>query len=180
MSLELIAPTQDRIRKAVHVEKPSFDQKTKRDAWRIVGVAETMWKRGQLSEECWEAFQRFERDYDRADRVSSAIAKYGERAGAGGTPVSQLATEVICPEDIKAAAVRRVEEAMDEIGHRPTVCVLVTMITKETTLEDLGRRFGGWKNAPQARAAAVTMIQQGCYRLAQFYGFANPRDRPAA
>lgn len=180
MSLEFIAPTQDRLRKAPHVERPSLDQKTKRDAWRIVGIAETMWKRGQLSDDCWQAFQRFERDYDRADRVSSAIAKYGERAGAGRTPVSQLATEVICPEDLKTAATQRIEQAMEAVGHVPTIAVLITMITKETTLEDIGRKFGGWKNAPQARAAAVTMVQQGCYRLAQFYGFARSRDRPAA
>lgn len=181
MSISLdLAPTTERLRKAVHVEKPSQDQKTKRDAWRIVGVVETMYKRGQLSDECWEAFQRFERDVDRADRVSSAIAKYGERAGIGGTPVSQLAADVFCPEDLKVAAVRRVEEAMEAIGHVPTVAALMTVILKETTLEKLGRQFFGWKDAKQARAAAVTALQHGCYSLAQFYGFARARDRPAA
>jgi hypothetical protein len=178
MSLDVIAPTPERLSKAVYVEKPAKDQKTKRDAWRIVSPVETMYKRGQLSEECWQAYQRFERDLDRADRVTSAIAKYGERAGAGGTPVSQLATEVICPEDIKIAAIQRVEEAMEAIGHTPTIAALKTAILKETTLEEIGRKFGGWRNKAQACAAAVTMIQHGCYRLAVHYGYLRKPGRP--
>lgn len=178
MSLDYVAPTPERLKKAPHVERPMKDQKTKRDAWRIVSPVETMYKRGQLSEECWQAFQRFERDLDRADRVTSAVAKYGDRAATGGTPVSQLATEVICPEDIKTAAVRRVEEAIGAIGHVPTIAALKTVSLKETTLEEIGRKFGGWKNKPQATAAAVTMIQQGCYRLAVHYGYFRQSGRP--
>src|SRR5690606_16530652 len=108
---------------------------------------------------------------------SSPVAKYGERAGCGGTPASQLATNVICPEDIKTAAVRRVEEAMEAIGHIPTIAALKTVITRETTLEEIGRKFGGWRNKAQACAAAVTMIQHGCYRLAVHYGYFRPFDR---
>lgn len=173
-----IAPTPERLKKAPHVERPSINQRTKREAWRIVSPVETMYKRGQLNEECWHAFQRYERDVDRAYRYASIISRYGERAGARGTPVSQLTAEVICPEELRADAIRRVVEAEEAIGSKVMVCALKTLILKETTLEEIGRKFGGWKNKPQAIACAVTLIQQGTYKLAIHYGYLRERSKP--
>jgi hypothetical protein len=63
---------------------------------------------------------------------------------------------------------QKYREACELLGFRPGFIVLAT-VCDEVEFEIAGRKLG-FENDPQARAAAVTLLQDGLYRLANLWG----------
>jgi len=59
-------------------------------------------------------------------------------------------------------------EACDLLGHRAGV-IVDNVVCGETTIFDAGYAMG-WKNRPQAEAAAIEMLREAGYRLARSWG----------
>jgi hypothetical protein len=63
---------------------------------------------------------------------------------------------------------QKYREACEMLGFRPGYIVLA-VVCEEIEFELAGRKLG-FENDPQARAAAVTLLQDGLYRLANLWG----------
>lgn len=170
-----MSPTRERIAKAHgHIDKPQVDQKTKRDAWRLISVVEGMLRRGWLSEEQKIAFERFATDFTKAEHVRSMICGYGQHIPStrdeDGTPWDPL--------DHKIAAHKRAMAAMEAVSYPRIVDALKHVVTEETTLEKIGRQFAMETNKNAAIAAGKQMLQIGTYALLKHYERLNYRRDP--
>lgn len=63
---------------------------------------------------------------------------------------------------------QKYREACNEMGPRPAKAVEY-LVGAEFEFEKVGRMFG-YNNDPQARAVAMTLLQDGLYRLAHLWG----------
>ncbi len=176
--MSLLGPTVERLRRAPDFDVPVVDEKRRRPAFRIVDVVETMFRDGKIREEQVNAFRQFERDYNEASKSSVLLCRYGERASGGGTPLSQLASDLLCPEERRADAFRRASDAAKAVCEPRSVEVLVKLVTEQPTLEQLGRSVLMILNKPQATAAAMRTVQTATWHLAQHYGYITDRLRP--
>lgn len=149
------------------------------EAWRVVPIVEHMARRGQLTEEDCRAAERFYRDFILGNRVSGLVSRYGERAGTGGTPISQReGGEIAAPEELRSHFHSRFIDACSAVNHQPTVLWMVRIIceqlmaaeTRVPTLADAGRQYMGYKDAKQAQAVGATLLKTGLERLSKFYG----------
>lgn len=163
-------PTAQRLRHhSGMIDAPERTQRTARLAYRLVSPVETLFRTGEISEDQWNAYCRFERDYSKSHKVHSLIAQYGARQGPSGTPASQMAADLLAPEDIRLDASRRIIRAVDAIAHPPTVGILVHLVANEATLHSAGLIFTAYSQRQAATAAAKALVQSGLYRLAAHY-----------
>lgn len=164
--MDIIAPTPERLAKHAEWETPRSDTRTKRSHHRIISVVEGMHRRGWVWDEQFQAFQRFERDLNKADRVRLPMCQYGRPfycADSSDNPWGPL--------DDKMAAVFRVREASAAIGHPNMVRAVSIAATQECTLESIGRTVAEERNKTAAIAAGKLLMQLGTYRLAVHYQF---------
>lgn len=176
--MSLVGPTAERLRRAPDFDVPLVDEKRRRPAFRIVDVIETMFRVGKIRAEQVNAFRQFERDYTEANRGGSLLSRYGERASGGGTPITQLASDLLCPEERRADAYRRVSDAAQAVAEPRCVEMLIAVVTKQSTLEDLGRDILMIGNKSQAVAVASRTLQMATWHLAQHYGYLDSHPRP--
>lgn len=154
------------------------DDKRRRQTFRIVDVVETMFRDGKIRQEQINSFRQFERDYTTAVKSSVLLARYGERASGGGTPLSQLASDLLCPEERRADAYRKASDAAKAVCEPSSVEILIKLVTEQPTLEQLGRNVLMVPNKSQAIAAAARTIQTATWHLAQHYGYLDSHPRP--
>jgi len=176
MSLN-VGPTPERVAKATGVDVPIVDQTRRRQAFRMVDVIEAMSRDGRLRQEGVAAFRKFERALATANASGVLLSRYGAEAGGSGTPLSQLATDLLCPEERRAEAVSDVHFAVLAVGEPRTVEVLLAIATQEASLEQMGRRILLIGNKTAAIAAAARTVQMGTYALALHYGYVQPPAR---
>lgn len=170
---EMIPPTRERLRHVTtDVEPPVLDQKRARKAWRIVPIHDTMRGSGDIDADQHRAFARFEREWDTAHRMPSGVAKYG-RSATNGTPVSQMLQEAM--ERVEFCEVRRtnaaarVRDALRAIPTKRCREALLMAVTMDTDLVHIGRQVTRYLNRDQARAAAVTLLQEAMVSLHVHY-----------
>lgn len=168
--MTMLGPTPERLRRAQSFDLPGVDQKRRVHSFRLVDPIETMTRDGRLNDEQAHAFRRFEKDYTDAQKSSALLSRYGERASGGGTPLSQLANDLLCPEERRADAFRKAHEAAIAVGEPRSVEALIMIVTSASTLADVGRQVLRVKNRGQAVAAAAVTLQIATYKLAEHYG----------
>ena len=184
------APTPERLAKmGTEIERYIVKIQANRDAeaevWRIVPVAEQMLRRGQITELELRAGQIFYRDFMESVRVSKLTSKYGERAGVGGTPISQMInTSEMSEEDRRIYYHQRVGEAMMAIGDYEAtlwvlkiICEIPDANGKPRKLSDAGKEFMGYKSPQQATAAGATLIKTGLRALVRHYDLNDEKPR---
>lgn len=176
MSLN-VGPTPERVAKATGVDVPIVDNKRRRQAFRMVDVIESMHRQGRLREEGVAAFRKFERDLATAYASSPLLSRYGEQTGGRGTPLSQLTSDILCPEERRADAINDVHCAAVAVGEPRTVESLLAIATREVSLELIGRTILLVGNKTAAIAAAGRTVQIGTYSLAMHYGYVQPPAR---
>lgn len=170
-----ITPTPYRLAKHHgDIDAPEISQTTRRYAYRLVGVVESMWRRDWIRKEQYDAFCKFERDLERANRPPGCTAAYDV------SEVADLPDNDWGPLDRKIDAQRRVENALVAIGHPETAEAVRACATSNLNLEQIGRKFSAEKNKTAALAAGKQLVQIGLYRLAVHYGFVQSRDSPVA
>ena len=178
------APTPERLREIetaieIYATTVAAGRDLAREAWRVVPVVEHMQRRGQLTDTDTRAAETFYRDFVLGHRIGGLTSRYGERAGTGGTPLSQLASSAgTTPDETRAEYHRAFIDACRAINHMPTVEWMVRIICeqllaaepKPPTLADAGRAYMGYRDAKQAQAVGATLIKTGLERLALHYG----------
>lgn len=171
----LQTPTTERLRhgRHMHVDAPLVDQRVERRAWRLVNVVEIMHRKGKIDDRRWSAWERFERDWNRASIAPSIIAKYGERAGVGGTPVSQMTAEALSKagamDDWRMAAIDRVSGALLATTLPRIQRAMVMVVSEECNLEQIGRAICSLRSREQCIAVAGAAIEDGLWLIYQYY-----------
>lgn len=171
----MIGPTNLRLRHASgsEVVPPIVDRQVVRRAWRIVGPVETMLKQGKITKRCWRAWDVFETDWNAAMIQPALIARYGERAGAGGTPPSQMTFYAMdkaeTRDERRSASVGRVERALDAVRVPQLKTVLLALASTDSGLEEIGRAVSRYADRGKAITAAVMSIEYALELLAQHY-----------
>lgn len=110
----------------------------------------------------------------------SALRKYGHHwyhGGLQGTVSSMDLNRVFASDPLSMSGMAKSEgqayhrqqyrEARSEIGNR--AIVVDRIVCAEITLEDAGYQIG-WRNRPQAVAAATEILRDAGYRLARLWG----------
>ena len=132
-----------------------------------------MRKEGKLTDERFEAWERFERDWIRTELGNSIVAKYGERAGTGGTPVSQLrelaGARAWAVAELRSHAIKRVIAALNHIGVPRMQWALMMAAGQECNLEMIGARISRYTDRGKQIAVAATAIEDGLWLLHTHY-----------
>jgi hypothetical protein len=171
----MIAPTRERLRHAQGstIDEPVVDQKIARQAWRIVGVVEAMHRAGKLDDRRWEAWERFERDWDRAAIQPSIIARYGERAGTGRVPVSQMTADAVRGVEVndlrRSDAIERVQDGLLSLKLPRLQQAIVMAASEQCNLEMIGARIARHKSPKVRQAIAGVAIEDGLWLLHTYY-----------
>ena len=173
----LLGPTRERLGKCGDFDIPITDAKRRRQAFRIVGVVETMWRAGSLPDRSMTAFKAFEKDLSIAHGSRGLLSRYGDDVTGIGTPLTQQVSDLLAAEH-RSEAHRSLAGALKAIGEPRTVETLLALATKDVKLEDIGRAILLIGNRQQAVAAARRTVQCGTYNLAEHYGTADERINP--
>ena len=148
-------------------------------AYRVTGPIAKMFQDGRISQSEQQAAELFYRDYIVGNSASGLTMKYGERMGAGGTPLAQQAnTDRLSPEERRTFHHNRFHSACRYIGHKSTSYWLTAIVCeiavgdeiKPPSLEDVGRAVMGYDCRKRAQASGATLIKSGLERLTDFYG----------
>lgn len=172
---ETIGPTMERLRKAEPsmIVPPVVDQKVTRRAWRVGSVVKALYESGAINVECLDAFERFERDVAKAGLEASLVAKYGERAGLGGTPLRQMVEIAIeradVREEMRSAAIARLDGALASIGEARQRLVIAMAVTGNHSLADLGRACGCLQGKRQQEIEAKVMLRSALWQIHNYY-----------
>jgi hypothetical protein len=162
--MDIIAPTKERLAKHPEWDTPASDKKTKRAYHRQASIIDRMCEGGWVTAEQRSAFERFERDLLKAEKVHVGMCNYGR-------PMYTVDDGPWDALDIKADAVNRVREAVSAIGHPPEIRALALAILSDRTLAKIGYEIDGERNEGRAITAARKLLQSGTYRLAVHYQF---------
>jgi len=172
---QVVGPQVHRLRhvRGNEVTEPGVSQQAERRAWRIVSAVETMHKAGKITEGMWQAYDRFETEWEAAGAGQSIIARYGERAGSGGTPVAHMtstAFEAAQRRDARRRlAIGKVEAALCSVGV-PRLCrALMLAVSNECGLEAIGRAISPLKDRSQVIAIAGAALEDALWCLEQHY-----------
>lgn len=171
----MIAPTMERLRhvRGAGVDVPVVDRRVSRKAWRIVHVVETMHRAGKIDDRRWGAWERFERDWDRASYSPSLVARYGAAAGVGGTPVSQMSAMALTTADVgdnrRLYAIERTRDALLAVMLPRLQQALVMVVSEQCTLDQIGARISRYTQEKQRAAVAAAAIEDGLWLLYQHY-----------
>lgn len=176
--MSMLGPTAERLRHASGCDVPLIDSKSRRHAFRVVDVIETMFRVGKIRTEQYNAFRQFEKDYAKAQKGVMRLSRFGDRASGGGTPISQLAIDLLCPEECRMDAYAKISAAANAVGEPRCVEMLIAASTERTTLEELGRQVLLIGNKAQAAAVASRTLQMATWHLAQHYGYLDSHPRP--
>lgn len=172
---EVIGPTSSRIahNRGNDLVAPTLSQSEDRKAYRIVTAVETMRRQGRITEGMWAAYDRFEEEWALAGAGPSIIARYGERAGSGGTPVAHMtsaAFDAIERRDSRRRlALGKVEQALLAVHLPRLVKALVLSVANECGLEAIGRSISRHKDRAQAIAVAGAALEDALWCLEQHY-----------
>lgn len=173
--MPLVGPTVSRIAQAkgIEIEMPVVNRRVVRKAWRMVSVIETMRREGKLCDGRWEAWERFERDWRRTELGASIISKYGEQAGSGGTPLTQLREmafeRAAALDEVRFQATRRVMQALSAVGVPRMQWALLMVAGQECNLEMIGQRISRYADRGKAIAVAASAIEDGLWLLHNHY-----------
>jgi len=172
---ELVGPTVNRLARAGSREivPPVVSQQVTRRAWRIKPIVESMHDAGKIDDRRWEAYERLERDIRRAALDGPRIiALYGERAGGGGTPTHQLDADAFdrhdCRDMQRESARGRVATVMRDLTEEQRMA-LVSAVTTECTLEQIGIRCSRFANLKKAEAVAGARIEDALWLVYTAY-----------
>lgn len=173
--MDFVSPTAERLRHARHmsIETPLVDQRVARRTWRLVSVIDAMIEADKLDDTRKLAWERFSRDWNVAGIQPGVVARYGERAGLGGTPVAQMTAEALDMAD--AVEVRRID-AIDRVSNALLTLVLprlqqavVMVASEECNLEMIGARISRYRQRGQRIAVASAAIEDALWLLGAFY-----------
>lgn len=169
MSMDTIAPTRERLARAMSYDGPAVDQDVKRQAHRLHSLVEHIYRQHKLSKDCFDAYRRFESDYMSAQFCASRVCRYG--ANAGSTPIEQLTEAAMDAAEMQAErrmyAEARLERAMDAVGGRPLSALI--MAIHDTDLATIGRELSNYRAKMQAQAAGLTLLHIALDRLCLHY-----------
>lgn len=168
-STALLGPTRERLAKCGDFDVPITDTKRRRQAFRIVGVVETMWRAGSLPDRSMTAFKAFEKDLSMAHGSRGLLSRYGDDVTGIGTPLTQQVNDLLVAEG-RSEAHRRLAGALKAIGEPRAVETLLALATKDIKLEDIGRAILNIGNKAQAIVAARFTVKFGTWNLAGYYG----------
>lgn len=167
--LDTIAPTPERMAHAGPLmEMPEISQHKERRAYRVVSLVCGMHARGVLDDACLSTYERFERDWQLANRSPSAISGYGERIG-GSDERGDVAAEK------KRLAHVRTQLALASIGSPFAKLAIVMAVSSRPdtgmpyNLEDIGREVSSAKQRGQAIAWGTATLQHALYQLRLHY-----------
>lgn len=178
---ELVAPTPERIRKAHgrEIDIPQIDTKTSRRSWRIQPVVDGMRRAylrdgtGCLTDERWEAWERFERDLTRSSMGPRIIAQYGERAGGGGTPAMHMTVAAMQAAEVaderREQATNRALAALRAVAVPRLQQVLVLAVCEDLSLEGIGKRVCQSQDRNRCIAIAGAAIEDALWLLHVHY-----------
>lgn len=172
---EAVGPQANRLKhvRGNEVVAPDVSMAVERRAWRIVPAVETMRKQGRITEGMWQAYDRFEREWETAGAGQSVIARYGERAGSGGTPVQHMTSAAFDAverlESRRRLAIEKVEAALLAVKV-PRLCkALVLSIVNECGLEAIGREISLKRGRSECIAIAGAALEDALWCLEQHY-----------
>lgn len=171
----MVGPTMHRLlhTRGSEVQTPEFNRQMARRAWRIVPAVETMRKQGKITEGQWRAYERFDEEWNKAAAGPSVIAKYGERAGGGGTPVAHMTSDAFDAierrDGVRRLALAKVEAALQAIGV-PRLCkALALSVANECGLEQIGYSISRYTDRGKAIAVAAMALDDALWLLDQHY-----------
>lgn len=172
-----LQPTPERIRRMrradpERVMKPMKDQKTAREAWRLKPIIDALVDDEHIRSEAKEAYDRFERDCYTGFRDPSCIAGYGS-SGSQGTPAGQMVVEAMERAEFREVrrfnAADRARDALESVRREACRRALVMSLQDDVTLVDIGRSITRFHDKAQARASAITLLQEATWDLLQHY-----------
>lgn len=143
----------------------------------IVQPVRKLFEANLIGQQEIDAARIFQTDHFVGTRAAGLVASYGERARAGGTPLSQQAeTNGMNPEERRSHHHNRYLKACDHIGRAEAywltaiVCeVQAEVLAKIPSFEDIGRVYGRYGNRPQAKASGESYVRMWLKNLTRFY-----------
>lgn len=157
-------PTSERLRQSrgdfeIAESRGSSGTMTMRDC-----PLERIWGRNQLRPEEYQAAIKFRHHW-----FHSGMAGQISSLNLDGVFARDFSTMGFMAKTEQQAFHRqKFREACDKMGQRPSTAV-INVVCEEKHLEGVGKKFG-YNNEPQARACALTLVQDGLYRLAKLWG----------
>lgn len=164
-----VAPTLERVKKSADIDMPIVDTKRRRNAFRLVGPVEKMWRDGRIRDEHLAGFRKFERDVAITSPSKTLLARVGNLPGGS----VENGTEDIL--DNRADAFRRIDK-LEKILEPRALETLKVSVLNDVSLEDIGRNVLMYGNRSQAKAAAERTLVQSTWTLAVFYGCITPSE----
>lgn len=158
-----MAPTAERVKKSADIDLPIVDTKRRRNAFRLIGPVEKMWRDGRIRDEQLAGFRKFERDIAITSPSKTLLARIG---GLPGGCIENGTEDAL---DVRSEAFRSLAE-IERWMEPQTLEAMKSMVLNDTSLESIGREVLMITNRPQAKAAAERTLQQGTWTLAVFYG----------
>lgn len=171
----ITGPTAERMEhvRGLDIELPQVDRQTARKNWRIVCVVESLRKAGEINDDCYSAYQRFERDMALASAMPALISRYGASAGVGTTPASQMLPQALdrleARDERREHARRRVKAVMDAIPWEPRRNALLLAVTSDLPPAEIGRHVSRYKGRCQAEAIAKEMLREALWQVHTTY-----------
>ena len=160
----------------------------------MVPTIERMHRNKQITDDELQAAKDFYKYFTLGHRVGGLTARYGELAGAGGTPPGQQIDPVnwrgdvrLSPDELRtmysglwASGVKAIDHAFTAHWLQRIVCEDYSVLeSSPPTVADCGRAYVNVRCAKQAQALGLGIIKQGLERLAKHYGISQKRPRSA-
>lgn len=120
-----------------------------------------------ISREQADGFRRFERDILLTNPSVSMLARFNGSSGHSNVEDAVAA---------RADACKRLADLACRHLKPSTYRALEAIVMNETPLAAIGREVLGIRNAPQARAAALQLIDHGTWTLGVYYGCITARE----
>jgi len=180
----MFGPTVQRLRhvQGNDVVMPTVSRQEVRRAWRIVSPVESLRNAGKISYELWAAFDTFDTDWHKSAAQPNLIARYGERAGSGGTPLKHMTSDVIEAADdrdeYRAAAANRVRVALAAIVVPRMQRALLMAVQGEGGLEEIGRTISRYTDRGKAIAVAAMALEDALCLLRHHYQTLHAQSQP--
>ena len=171
------APTVGRLRhgNGADLDQPAREQKTDRKAFRFRGVMEGLRRKGEVDEDRWIAFQRFERNWHKAAIPTRTVSGYTGSSSGGWNPgwISQLSSSAFdrlsSEEEMRMEAVDHVQSALLALTVPRFQRALVLAVSEPIGLTELGKRLSDYRDPNKCAAIATTALLDGLWLLSNHY-----------
>lgn len=174
--MDTIAPTAERVRHALYgIDGPEVSRSADRRAHRVRDIFADMHRRGHITAEDRDVGETFVAIMVKAYPERYARVSYGERF-AEGTPASQLASGIV---DGIGRAVDHHAAHQASLAAIPTEsCRAAIMLAAHgTSLTEIGRLLGGYRDEPRASATGRTRVQIALEALGDHYARVRKQRR---